>query len=100
MLALAFLEDPGISFKVDTPITVQNNETLRNMINKFLSKLKRKIFLDMWVLPACRLFYLPMLEPSSLLSTSDGRKNDELPKSGNTVAEARKTGSYTATTRL
>jgi hypothetical protein len=64
MLSVAFLRDPGLTFKVDTPLTLQNNETLRGIINKLLSTILRRVFLDLWVFPSFRTFYLPLLEPN------------------------------------
>ncbi|KAJ2989662.1 hypothetical protein HDV02_004825, partial [Globomyces sp. JEL0801] len=63
MIGFAFVKDPGVSFKVDTPITLGENEMLRGMINKVLSTIMRKLFLDLWVLPSWRTQFLPFLEP-------------------------------------
>lgn len=36
MLGIQFIKDPGISFHVNTPLTLGDNETLRGVINKVL----------------------------------------------------------------
>ncbi|KAJ1555884.1 hypothetical protein HK405_011281 [Cladochytrium tenue] len=47
MLAIAFVEDPGAYFTVDSPITVLDNEMVRGMVNKIIAGVMRKVFLDM-----------------------------------------------------
>lgn len=69
MLSVAFIRDPGINFKVDSPITLKGNETIRQMINNSLSAIIRRVFLDMWVIPSSRKFYLPLLEPMNKVSS-------------------------------
>ncbi|KAI8804495.1 hypothetical protein BJ742DRAFT_452722 [Cladochytrium replicatum] len=68
MMGLAFEEDPGANLRVDTPITVRDNEFVRDLVNKVLGKLVRKVFLEQWVLPAWRVFFLPMMEPAPAVS--------------------------------
>ncbi|KAI9096081.1 hypothetical protein DFS34DRAFT_695230 [Phlyctochytrium arcticum] len=63
MIGIAFVEDPGAAFHVDSPITVGDNEYLRGMVNKLLSGVVRKIFLELWVLPSWRTLFLPLMEP-------------------------------------
>jgi hypothetical protein len=48
MLGFAFLEDPGVTFRVDSSITLADNQMLRNMINSVLSTIMRKTFLELW----------------------------------------------------
>jgi hypothetical protein len=64
MLAIAFVEDPGVSFIVDSPLTVGDNEYVRGVVNRLLAGIIRKIFTDMWVLPSWRNFFLPLMSPS------------------------------------
>jgi hypothetical protein len=63
MYGFHFVEDPGITFVVDTPITLRDNETVRSMINKVLSNLLRRTFLDLWVAPSWRTTFIPLMEP-------------------------------------
>ncbi|KND04614.1 uncharacterized protein SPPG_00332 [Spizellomyces punctatus DAOM BR117] len=63
MIGVAFVEDPGVSFRVDSPLTVGDNELLRGMVNKLLSSVVRKVFLELWVLPSWRTFFMPLMEP-------------------------------------
>ncbi|KAJ3017423.1 PDZ domain-containing protein 8 [Thoreauomyces humboldtii] len=63
MLGLAFVDDPGTTFRVDSPLTVGDNELLRGMVNKLLSSVVRKVFLELWVLPSWRTFFMPLMEP-------------------------------------
>jgi hypothetical protein len=63
MYGFHFVQDPGATFQVDTPITLRDNETVRAMINKVLSSLMRRTFLDLWVAPSWRTAYLPLMEP-------------------------------------
>lgn len=63
MFSAAFLRDPGITFRVDSQLTLQNNEMLRGIINQVLSGVIRRVFLDLWVLPSQRGFYIPFMEP-------------------------------------
>lgn len=63
MVGVAFVEDPGVSFRIDSPITVGENELLRGMVNKLLSGVVRKVFLELWVLPSWRTFFMPLMEP-------------------------------------
>ncbi|KAJ3383349.1 PDZ domain-containing protein 8 [Lobulomyces angularis] len=65
MISIAFAEDPGAQFTVDSPITLQKNEKLREFVNKLLGKLVRRLFLDLWVLPNWRNFFLPCMEPNT-----------------------------------
>jgi hypothetical protein len=64
MLGFAFCEDPGVTFRVESSITLGDNQILKNMINTVLSTLMRKTFLELWVLPSWRTAFLPLLEPS------------------------------------
>ncbi|KAI8847533.1 hypothetical protein BC829DRAFT_238570 [Chytridium lagenaria] len=64
MLAVAFVEDPGVSFIVDSPLTVRDNEMVRGVVNRLLASLMRKVFVEMWVLPSWRNFFLPLMIPS------------------------------------
>ncbi|KAJ3412993.1 hypothetical protein HDV05_008644 [Chytridiales sp. JEL 0842] len=64
MLAIAFVEDPGINFIVDSPLTVGDNEMVRGVVNRMLAGIIRRIFMDMWVLPSWRHFFLPLMSPS------------------------------------
>ena len=63
MIGVAFVEDPGASFRVDSPITVRGSEYVRDMVNKLLASVVRKVFLEMWVLPSWRTFFLPLMTP-------------------------------------
>ena len=54
-----------IQFVVNSPITVRDNEIVRDMVNKLLGKIVRHLFLELWVLPNCRNFFLPLMEPSA-----------------------------------
>jgi hypothetical protein len=65
MINVAFTEDPGAEFVVESPITLRGNEYLRDMVNSLLAKLVRKLFLDQWVLPNFRSFFLPLMDPGS-----------------------------------
>ena len=65
MMAITFIEDPGAEFAVDSPITVRENETVRILVNKLLSKIVLKIFLEQWVTPNWKNFFLPMLDPET-----------------------------------
>ncbi|KAJ3215744.1 hypothetical protein HDU67_010382 [Dinochytrium kinnereticum] len=42
MLSVAFVEDPGLTFMVDAPITMRENEIVRGMINRVLAGMMRK----------------------------------------------------------
>ncbi|EGF80365.1 hypothetical protein BATDEDRAFT_35067 [Batrachochytrium dendrobatidis JAM81] len=64
MIGVTFVEDPGISFTVDTG-TGRINEFLRSMINKAVASIVRKTFLELWVLPSWRTFFLPQMQPSA-----------------------------------
>ncbi|KAJ3241695.1 PDZ domain-containing protein 8 [Chytriomyces hyalinus] len=63
MYSIAFVEDPGVSFKVDSQITVRENELLKGMVNSVLAEIIRRVFLEMWVLPGWRTFFLPLMIP-------------------------------------
>ncbi|KAJ3012009.1 UNVERIFIED_CONTAM: PDZ domain-containing protein 8 [Siphonaria sp. JEL0065] len=66
MFSVSFLEDPGVSFKVEAPtITVGDNDIVRGMVSSVISEIIRRVFLDMWVLPAWRTFFLPLMIPSA-----------------------------------
>jgi hypothetical protein len=73
MISVSFVRDPGVTFRVDAPITVQKNEMLRGMVNKALSAVMRRVFLDLWVMPSARSFYLPFLEPKDEVCVSNVR---------------------------
>ncbi|KAJ3270971.1 hypothetical protein HDV01_007301 [Terramyces sp. JEL0728] len=64
MIGFAFVRDPGVTFKVNSTITVRESEILRNMVNKVLSTIVRKVFLETWVLPTWRTNFVPLLEPT------------------------------------
>ncbi len=64
MLGIAFVEDPGVSFTIDAPLSAKTSETVRGMVNRLLESVARKLFLEMWVLPSWRTFYMPMVNPS------------------------------------
>ncbi|KAI9202168.1 uncharacterized protein BJ171DRAFT_601097 [Polychytrium aggregatum] len=64
MLAITFAEDPGAAFTVDSPITLGESEMLRDMVNRVLGKIVRKMFLELWVLPSWRIFFMPLMAPS------------------------------------
>ena len=63
MIGIAFVEDPGATFRVDSPITVRGSEYVRDMVNKLLASVVRKVFLEMWVLPSWRTFFMPLMTP-------------------------------------
>jgi hypothetical protein len=63
MMGVAFTQDPGVEFVVDSPITVGDNQMVRDMVNTLLSRIARRIFLETWVMPHWRNFYLPLLQP-------------------------------------
>ncbi|KAJ3068099.1 PDZ domain-containing protein 8, partial [Podochytrium sp. JEL0797] len=64
MLSASFLEDPGVSFRVDAPtVTVADNDLVRGMVSTVLSEIVRRMFLEMWVLPAFRTVFLPLMIP-------------------------------------
>lgn len=65
MLCVSFPEDPNVEFIVDSPITLRDNQTMKEMVNKLLSKIVRKAFIETWVAPHWRNFYLPLLQPPS-----------------------------------
>ncbi|KAJ3127297.1 hypothetical protein HK100_009832, partial [Physocladia obscura] len=65
MFSVSFLENPGVSFRINAPtITVRNNTTLRSVISTVLSEIVRRVFLETWVLPAWRTLFLPLMLPS------------------------------------
>ncbi|KAI8916866.1 hypothetical protein BC831DRAFT_486021 [Entophlyctis helioformis] len=64
MIGVAFVEDPGISFVVDAGITRGENDMIRGMVNRLLSSIVRKTFLELWVLPSWRTFFLPQMQPA------------------------------------
>ncbi|RKO95725.1 hypothetical protein CAUPRSCDRAFT_12578, partial [Caulochytrium protostelioides] len=64
MVAVTFAEDPKLTFTVDSTITVRENEIMRGMVNQLLGKITRRMFVEMWVLPAWRTFFLPSMTPS------------------------------------
>jgi hypothetical protein len=66
MIGFAFVEDPGVTFTIDAPLSLKTSEAVRNMVNRFLGSLVRKIFLEMWVLPSWRRFYMPLMQPVPL----------------------------------
>jgi hypothetical protein len=70
MIGFTFVDDPGLkmfylglTFKVDAPLTILENGPLRGVINKLLSNLMRRTFLDLFTLPAWRTNYFPHLDP-------------------------------------
>ena len=63
-IGIAFVKDPGVRFTIDAPLSVNASETARGMVNRILESIARKVFLDLWVLPSWRTFYLPMMNPS------------------------------------
>ncbi|KAI8999761.1 hypothetical protein BC832DRAFT_198285 [Gaertneriomyces semiglobifer] len=63
MIGIAFVEDPGATFVVDSPITVADNEMLRSMVNKLLASVVRKVFVELWVMPSWRTVFMPLMEP-------------------------------------
>ncbi|KAI9325872.1 hypothetical protein DFJ73DRAFT_767241 [Zopfochytrium polystomum] len=64
MVSVAFVEDPGISFLVDSPLTVRENELFRRAVNKVLASVLRRAVLEMWVLPNWRNIFMPMMTPT------------------------------------
>lgn len=62
-IGVAFVKDPGVTFGIDAPLSAKTSETVRGMVNRLLESVVRKVFLDLWVLPAWRTFYLPMMNP-------------------------------------
>ncbi|ORY49006.1 hypothetical protein BCR33DRAFT_714086 [Rhizoclosmatium globosum] len=78
MFSVSFLEDPGVSFKVEAPtITVADNDMVRGMVSSVLSEIVRRVFLEMWVFPGWRTFFLPLMIPSV---EDEMRRMDEVNK--------------------
>ena len=67
MIGIAFVEDPGVTFTVDAPLTSKTSESVRSVINKLLASIARKVFLEMWVLPSWRTFFMPLMRPFNVL---------------------------------
>lgn len=67
MLCASFTEDPGVEFVVDSPLTLRDNHTVKEMVNKILSKIVKRAFIETWVAPQWRNFYLPLLQPPAEL---------------------------------
>ncbi|KAL2919880.1 hypothetical protein HK105_200797 [Polyrhizophydium stewartii] len=67
MIGVAFVEDPGISFTVETGNQTGGDGTMfvRGMINSAIASIVRKTFLELWVLPSWRTFFLPQMQPSA-----------------------------------
>ncbi|KAJ3134642.1 PDZ domain-containing protein 8 [Geranomyces variabilis] len=88
MIGVAFVDDPGATFRVDSPLTVRDNEMLRGMVNKLLSSVVRKVFLELWVLPSWRTFFMPLMEPKleDVLARQNAAK--ETPAKKNIAAKA------------
>ncbi|KAI9339616.1 hypothetical protein BDR26DRAFT_379530 [Obelidium mucronatum] len=105
MFSVAFLEDPGVSFKVEAPtITVGDNDLVRGMVSSVLSEIIRRVFLDMWVLPAWRTFFLPLMIPSEeeeMLRMDEVNRNSRDAKTivGPITAKIPKAAEYFATVR-
>ena len=59
MIGFAFVEDPGVTFRVDS--SLMENQMLKSMVNGVLSSIMRKTFLELWVLPSWRTAFLPLL---------------------------------------
>ncbi|KAJ1334311.1 hypothetical protein BSLG_008146 [Batrachochytrium salamandrivorans] len=64
MIGVTFVKDPGISFTVETG-SGGENDFVRGMINKVVASIVRKTFLELWVLPSWRTFFLPQMQPSA-----------------------------------
>ena len=60
MIGFAFVQDPGVTFRVESPLT-GDNHMLQSMVNSVLSSLMRKTFLELWVLPNYRTAFIPLL---------------------------------------
>ncbi len=67
MLGVTFVQDPGVTFTIDAPLSLKTSETIRGIVNRVLESIVRKLFLDLWVLPSWRMFYLPMMFPNQNL---------------------------------
>ncbi|KAJ3280587.1 hypothetical protein HK104_000570, partial [Borealophlyctis nickersoniae] len=81
MIGVAFVEDPGATFRVDSPITVRDNELVRSMVNKLLSSVVRKVFVELWVLPSWRTFFMPLMIPKleDVMARMNAAKNPTSP---------------------
>jgi hypothetical protein len=75
MLGICFVQDPGVSFKIEGPLSSKTSESLRSMVNRFLETMARKLFLEMWVLPSWRNFYMPMMNPNLDVQIEREKKN-------------------------
>ncbi|TPX48143.1 hypothetical protein SeLEV6574_g02194 [Synchytrium endobioticum] len=62
-VGVSFVEDPGVTFTVDSPLTVGGIEGIRSMVNGLLARLIRNQFLEYWIIPAWHNVYLPMMVP-------------------------------------
>ena len=63
MLSVSFVSDPGVDFNVDSPITLRDNQMVKDFVNNILAKIVRKVFVETWVQPSWRNFYLPLMQP-------------------------------------
>ncbi|KAJ3321898.1 hypothetical protein HDV06_003764 [Boothiomyces sp. JEL0866] len=112
MIGFSFVRDPGVTFKgrrrlklVNSTITVRDNEILRNMVNKVLSTIVRKVFLETWVLPSWRTNFVPLLEPTleDWLRRQDQIAKlaaEPVPKKARTTIATRATQLWEATSML
>lgn len=59
--AIAFVEDPGVSFSVESSLWRRDNEMMRDVLNNLISKRLKHLFMDLLVLPNWRAFDLPLI---------------------------------------
>ena len=64
MIGITFVEDPGATFTIDAPLSSKTSEAIRNMVNRLLESIARKLFKEMWVMPSWRSFFMPMMNPT------------------------------------
>ncbi|KAJ3359423.1 hypothetical protein HDU91_004925 [Kappamyces sp. JEL0680] len=89
MIGYAFVQDPGVTFRVESSLTLADNQMLRGMVNGVLSSLMRKTFLELWVLPSWRTTFLPLLEPNLedwVAREDEDAKMDQAKKAKHTIA--------------
>ncbi|TPX31738.1 hypothetical protein SmJEL517_g05029 [Synchytrium microbalum] len=63
-VGVSFVEDPGVTFTVESPITVGGIESIKSLVNSLLARLIKNQFIEFWILPKWHNVYLPMMMPA------------------------------------
>lgn len=62
---ISFLSDPGIHFAIDAALVHRDNALFKDFLSGFIARKLHNSFLEQWIFPSYRSFYLPLISPSS-----------------------------------